>query len=105
MHSTPLAEQQAAMIGGVNSGSVTLSRKEIKNLCRVYDTQHDENELIAARNVTSGLRLAQRDGMRMVAWLSEYLEAGEDPVKMLVRLVMETGYDVDPEDAAWAEEA
>ena len=49
------------------------------------------------------LRNAERDGLRLVFWLAKYLEAGEDPVKFLVRLMSDAGFDIDPADYAWAE--
>lgn len=48
------------------------------------------------------LRNAGHDGLRLVAFLSRYLEPDEDPVKMVVRLATEAGYDVDSDVVAWA---
>ncbi len=55
----------------------------------------------ADRNVT---RYAERDGLRVIAWLAKYVEPGQDPLKMLVQLVSEAGFDVDPADVGWADE-
>lgn len=59
----------------------------------------DFNEAGAARNI---FRHVEHDGLRMVAWLSRYMEPGEDPVKVLVRMASEAGFDVPPEDYGWA---
>lgn len=55
----------------------------------------------ATRNM---LRHADCDGLRMVAWLAKHVEPGSDPLKTLVQLASEAGWDVDPVDYAWANE-
>lgn len=47
-------------------------------------------------------RYAEHDGLRIVAWLSRYTEPGEDPMKALIRLLMDSGIDIDPSDVTWA---
>ncbi len=47
-------------------------------------------------------RYAEHDGLRIVAWLSRYAEPGEDPMKALIRLLMDSGIDIDPSDVTWA---
>lgn len=49
-------------------------------------------------------RYAEHDGLRIVAWLSRYTEPGEDPMKALIRLLMDSGIDIDPSDVTWAME-
>jgi hypothetical protein len=46
----------------------------------------------------------EADGLRMVAWIARYLVPGEDPVRALVTLAVDAGWDVDPEDVQWADE-
>lgn len=50
------------------------------------------------------LRNAEADGLRMIGFMAKFCETGEDPVKALVRMAIDAGYDVDPEDVSWAEE-
>lgn len=47
-------------------------------------------------------RYVEHDGLRIVAWLSRYTEPGEDPMKALIRLLMDSGIDIDPSDVTWA---
>lgn len=49
-------------------------------------------------------RHAEHDGLRVIAWLAKYLEQGQDPLKEIVKMVVDRGYDVNPSDVAWAEE-
>jgi len=51
----------------------------------------------ATRNMN---RAWKREGLRVMAFLSTYLEQGEDPVKLVARLCVEAGYDV-PNDVDW----
>ncbi len=55
----------------------------------------------ADRNVA---RYAEHDGMRLIAWLAKHVPAGEDPLKVLVQLAADAGWDVDPSDIEWIEE-
>ena len=52
----------------------------------------------------SMMRQLRVDGLRCAAWLARYCEPGEDPLKVLVRLAIDAGMDVDPADVAWAED-
>lgn len=48
-------------------------------------------------------RYAEEDGLRLVAWLAKHVQPGEDPLKTLIQLAVDAGWDVDPEDTSWAE--
>ena len=48
-------------------------------------------------------RHAERDGLRIMGAISRFLEPGEDPVKLVLRLAVEAGYDVDV-DPEWLED-
>lgn len=50
------------------------------------------------------LRHAEADGVRMVALIARYVEPGDDPVRLLARLLMDAGYDVHV-DPDWVEGA
>lgn len=60
--------------------------------------------LFEAGDTRNVFRYVERDGMRVMAFLSEFLEYGEDPVKLVAKMVMQMGYDVDPGVVAWVEE-
>lgn len=63
-------------------------------LRRLYATADDRNVF----------RLAERDGLRVLAFLARYLNAGEDPLKLVIRLAADADYDVSPDDVEWADE-
>lgn len=49
-------------------------------------------------------RHVQGDGLRLAAYIAKFCQPGEDPLKVLVRMAIDAGYAVEPEDATWAEE-
>jgi hypothetical protein len=49
------------------------------------------------------VRHAESDGIRLIAWLAKYVPEGEDPLKTLVQLAVDAGWDVDPSDVTWAD--
>ena len=51
----------------------------------------------------NAIRHAESDGLRLLAWIARFVEPGEDPLKAMVRMAGEAGYDVDPADTEWAE--
>lgn len=57
-----------------------------------------------SKEAVSLFRHAREDGMRLMGLLSRYLQAGEDPVCLVVRLLADAGYDVDPSVFEWAEQ-
>jgi len=56
-----------------------------------------------AGNLRNRLRIVREDGLRVMALLSKYLEPGEDPVKLVLLLLDEAGYDTGGE-FEWASE-
>jgi hypothetical protein len=54
----------------------------------------------ADRNLT---RHMEADGLRLVAWLAKFVLPGEDPLKTLIQLATDAGWDVEPSDEEWAE--
>lgn len=53
---------------------------------------------------TGCFREARTDGLRVMAFISKYLQPGEDPVKLVIQMASEAGFDVDPEAYGWATE-
>jgi hypothetical protein len=62
----------------------------------------DPRPLYQAGADRNTVRHAEADGLRLLAWIAKYVPEGEDPLKTLVQLASEAGFEVDPADAAWA---
>lgn len=69
---------------------------------RAWDTWRDPRVFMQAGADRNAFRYAAADGLRIVAWLARYMEPGADPLKTIVQLACENGFDVDPEDSEWA---
>ena len=50
------------------------------------------------------IRHAEHDGLRLIAWLAKYIPQGADPLRALIQLAMNAGFDVCPSDVSWAVE-
>ena len=85
---------------------VHFTRAEARAMRRLYGLEPSApgklNEAGDNRNL---MRRAEQDGLRMVAWIAKHCQPGEDPLRKLIRTVVDGGYDVDPADHAWAAEA
>lgn len=74
---------------------VALTHDQINRLKKVYGfTKSDDNLLTQAGDFRNLTRYVQEDGIRVMAFLSRYLEPGEDPVKLTQRLCIDAGFDV-----------
>jgi len=49
------------------------------------------------------MRHAEVDGLRLIAWLAKHINSSEDPLKVLIELAANAGWDVDPQDVDWAQ--
>jgi hypothetical protein len=107
--STPHAASMISLLGsGGYSGGVEVTADELAAIQKMYevpvtDSNRPGEELLRSGEVRHDLRRAQADGLRMVAWIARFVEPGEDPVKALVHLAVQAGWDVSAEDAAWSE--
>lgn len=70
---------------------------------KAWEQWEDPRTLMQAGADRNMARHAEHDGMRLIAWLAKYVPPGEDPLKTLVQLVADAGFNVAPEDIAWAE--
>ncbi len=71
------------------------TKSEMGDLARLYDFDLSEvNALTAAGNTRNMYRFAERDGLRVMAFLSRYCEHGEDPVRVVAEGLASLGYDV-----------
>lgn len=74
---------------------VAFTAEQVKNLKKIYDfDESDDNILTQAGDQRNLMRYVQADGMRVMAFLARYLEPGEDPVRVVQDLFMQTGFDV-----------
>lgn len=63
----------------------------------------DPSVLLQAGADVGTFRCAEEDGLRMVAWIAKFASPGEDPLKVLVRMAADAGFDASS-DLGWAEE-
>lgn len=95
---TPRTETLNHLLGSsIRYEGVVISKEEKKKLDILYGY---EKEVGADRNM---LRYAAHDGLRIMAWLARSAETGEDPLKLVIRMAIDQGFDVDPEDVAYAD--
>lgn len=89
-------------------GGCCLTQTELERLRKLYKFEqlsqgdYGANALLRAGDTVNILRHAEADGMRLVAWISKLCEGSEDPLKVLVRMAVEAGFDVDAQDVDWA---
>lgn len=77
--------------------------RKYKRELDAYNKWVDPIELMQAGADMNVIRAAQADGLRIVAWLAKYVETGKDPLKLVIQLAAEAGFDVSCEDLEWAE--
>ena len=102
--SDPEASLVIRLMGGHSSNGVTFTKDQVLALGRLYGHRKDAdfNEFMAAGAERNMFRHAKADGLRLMAVLASFCDPGEDPVKVLVRLMSSQGYDVGAL-AEWAE--
>lgn len=69
-----------------------------------WERWEDPQALMQAGADRNMVRHATSDGLRLVAWIAKFVPEGEDPVKTLIQLASQAGWDVSGEDMAWAED-
>lgn len=119
---TPAASNLIELMGGGElRESVALSNDEMRQLRKLYAfaerpkldknledmdyKDHNDkkvNRFMQAGDNVSLLRFAETDGLRLLAWLAKYVEPGADPLKTLIQLAIDAGFDVSPDDISWA---
>lgn len=70
--------------------------------CKIHANWQDPQKLLQAGADRNLFRYAEADGLRLIAWLARYCEPGDDPLKVLIQLVSESGIDIDPSDMTWS---
>lgn len=99
---TPRSSEVLSFAGGVRLGGVTLTKTQFKSLVELYEVEPEQDTLLQSGVDRNVLRHASHDGLRLLAWLAEYVPKGTDPLKFLVQLTVDVGLDVDHSDAEWA---
>ena len=69
---------------------------------RAYRSWQDPRRFLQADADLHTMRDAETDGLRIVAWLAKHMMPGADPLKAVVAIAVEAGWDVDPHDVEWA---
>lgn len=102
--SSKSSENNARILGvEFTSDGVALTKDEFKNLQKLYEfTETDKSQFHKAGSDRNLIRHAKCDGLRVIAFMSKFLEPGEDPVKVLARLASNYGFDVGCDDIDWA---
>ncbi len=78
--------------------------EEYKRAKDGWDRWSDPRKFMQAGADLSAMRFASSDGLRMLAWIARFIEPGADPVKTLIQLATDAGWDIDPDDVRWAED-
>lgn len=74
--------------------------KELKDPSTISEPDYAGLErLLRAGAYRNVYRAVERDGLRLMAVLARFLESGEDPVKLVLTLLHDAGYDVT--DIGW----
>jgi hypothetical protein len=95
VYSTPMAAVVGELTGSTHYKGVSYIEQEFKALQRFYGfTNDDENYLTQAGNRRNLMRQVSMDGFRIMAFLSQYLEEGEDPVLLVANALAGYGLDV-----------
>lgn len=100
----PFSAVSIKLLGlGCHLEGVALTRDETSNLQKLYGIKPEDNMLMEAGATRNMLRRTQHDGVCVMAVLAKHLEPDEDPVKLVLRLLNEAGYDCS-DDLDWAYE-
>lgn len=99
---TPASAISIKLLGlGTHCEGLSLSRDETDALAKLYKFDLNEsNEMMKAGATRNLLRYAKKDGLRMIAVFAKHLESGRDPVKELICLMSDAGWDIS--DSEWA---
>jgi hypothetical protein len=103
MASTPSAAQLIDFSGGFRHESVAISTDELKQFKRLLEMGPSSSVLAKGRDDLTACREAAHHGLRIMAFLADKLEVGEDPVQLVAKMAIAFGMDVDPETADWCD--
>jgi hypothetical protein len=104
---TPRAKMLYDLSGGAFQGSCVCNNDQLKKLKKFYKVKNSTTPLVNEGNERDMFRAAERDGFRVLTTLADLglLEnPGEDPVKIILELALDLGFDVDSQDILYCEE-
>ena len=99
--STKESRTMAMLMGYERYGAVGFTSSEMNALASLYSVdlkREGENPLERAGAVRNMFRATEQDGLRCMALLAKYCEAGQDPVRVMAEGLAEMGYDVHLEE-------
>ena len=79
-----------------------LAREDHQRALDAHAKWEDPRAFLQAGADRNAMRHARADGTRMLVWLAKFVDAGQDPLKLLIQMASDAGYDVDPNDYEWA---
>ncbi len=89
---------------GKTSWDRELEDREHQSRVEKWERWEDPQAYMQAGADRNMIRQAEHDGLRLVAWLAKYVPEGEDPLKTVIQMVIDSGFDVDPADVSYAED-
>lgn len=98
---TPSDATMAKLLGASQVGGVGLSNPSIKRLMKAYGYEEESDPLMKAGMFRNLTRDVEVDGVRLMSVLAPYLEKDQDPVKLLIQVLVEAGIAVS-NDVDWA---
>ena len=101
---TPSCKDMILLLGGMMYEGVSITIDQFKNLQNYYEREDSDNILLQAGREVTTFREAARDGLRLMAILSYYLEEDEDPVRLLINMIIHYGLAPKAEWVSWLEE-
>lgn len=103
---TPSSAISIRLLGlGLYYEGLGISVDETNALASLYKFNLNEsNALMKAGTTRNLLRYAREDGLRMIAVFARYLQPGQDPVKELIQLMDEAGFDISDQEWAFDED-
>jgi len=79
-------------------------KEKYKRAKATWDAWSDPKGFLQAGADVNLYRHAEVDGLRLVAWIARFIAPGADPLKALILLASEAGWNVDLEDIEYAQE-
>ncbi len=68
-----------------------------------WERWEDPQDMLQSGADRNLARFAAQDGLRIIAWLARHVEPGEDPLKTVIQMAVDSGWDVNPADVDYAE--
>lgn len=76
--------------------------QKYRDALKAWQNWEDPRDYMQAGADRNLARYVDRDGFRLMGWLARYVEPDQDPLQLLIQMAARCGWEVDPEDLAWA---